>query len=154
MPGSVRRTRRSGPTPGPPPFALSARLRLPLGRPNHEVSPIPPAQYGHAPLVWQADSCRRDDRAGEPMVKSVGVSRGGTSAHVRFVSKAQTRDPAVRREVPERTSATLALATRYDAISGLRECVGDQPGDRALGRCPAEIGGGFAAHTAVCAERE
>ena len=41
---------------------------------------------------------------------------------------------AVRREVPERTSATLALATRYDAIPGLREFVGDPPRDRALGR--------------------
>src|SRR5262249_52445391 len=134
MPGSVRRPRRSGPTPGPPPLALSRALAAPSGRTANEVSPIPPAQYGHAPLVWQADSCRRDDRAGEPMVKSVGVSRGGTSAHVRFVSKAQTRDPAVRREVPERTSATLALAERYDAISGLREVVGDPPRDRALGR--------------------
>jgi hypothetical protein len=46
------------------------------------------AQYGHAPLVWQADSCRRDDRVGQPMVKSVGVSRGGTSGTV------------VRREAP------------------------------------------------------
>src|SRR5215472_15169451 len=33
-----------------------ARLRLPLGGPQYEVSPIPSAQYGHAPLVWQADS--------------------------------------------------------------------------------------------------
>jgi hypothetical protein len=30
-------------------------LRLPLGGPQCEVSPIPLAQYGHAPLVWQAD---------------------------------------------------------------------------------------------------
>src|SRR5215831_17395571 len=64
---------------------FAARLRLPLGRPQYEVSPIPLTQYGHAPLVWQADSCRRDDRAGEPMVKSVGVRRGDTSGHVRFV---------------------------------------------------------------------
>src|SRR5215471_21695551 len=33
-----------------------ARLRLLLGGPQYEVSPIPSAQYGHAPLVWQADS--------------------------------------------------------------------------------------------------
>src|SRR5262249_17164094 len=112
-----------------------ARLRLPIGRPQYEVSPIPPAQYGHAPLVWQADSCRRDSRAGEPMVKSVGVSRGGTSAHVRFVSKADlTRGTAVRRDAPERTWATLALATRYDAIPGLSEFVGYPSRDRALGR--------------------
>jgi len=45
-----------------------ARLRLPLGGPQYEVSPIPSAQYGHAPLVWQADSSRRDDRADQPMV--------------------------------------------------------------------------------------
>src|SRR2546422_10880052 len=56
-----------------------ARLRLPLGGPQCEVSPIPSAQYGHAPLVWQADSCQRDDRAGQPMVKNVEVNRAGPS---------------------------------------------------------------------------
>src|SRR5262249_17939963 len=112
----------AGQRPALRPLRFSARLRLPLGRPQHEVSPIPPAQYGHAPLVWQAASCRRDDRGGEPMVKSVGISRGGPSG------------TALRRDAPERTRATLALAMRYDAIPGLSEFVGDPPRDRALGR--------------------
>src|SRR5215813_4196781 len=70
--GSVRRTRQSGPTPGPPPLALSRALAAPSRGPQYGVSPIPSAQYGHAPLVWQANSSQRDDCAGQRWSKRRG----------------------------------------------------------------------------------
>jgi len=79
---------RAGQRPALRLLRFPARLRLPSRGPQYEVSPIPSAQYGHAPLVWQANSSRRDDRAGQPMVKASGSSRGGTSAHLRFASNA------------------------------------------------------------------
>ena len=47
---------RAGQRPALRLLRFPARLRLLLGGPQYEVSPIPSAQYGHAPLVWQADS--------------------------------------------------------------------------------------------------
>src|SRR5262249_57418299 len=57
---------------------FSARLRLPLRGPQYEViahtaNAIWPCAVGMASglLVWQADSCRRDDRSDQFIVKGV-----------------------------------------------------------------------------------
>src|SRR5262245_53380175 len=97
--GSVRRTRQSGPTPGPPPLALSRTLAAPSER---------TAIRGVAHTVSAIWPC------------AIGMASG-------FM-------PTWSRAAPERTWATLALATRYGAIPGLSEFVGDPPRDRALGR--------------------
>src|SRR5215472_4546935 len=145
MPGSVRRTRRSGPTPGPPPLALSRALAAPSGRAAirgvaHTVRAIWPCAFGMA----SGFISRRDGRADQPMGKSVGVSRGGTSARLRFLFKAdlnlrRCRAPRRARADVGHVSSRDAIRrdprlTRYDAIPGLSEFVGDPPRDRTLGR--------------------
>src|SRR5262249_30223680 len=108
---------RAGQRPALRLLRFPARLRLPPRGPQYEVSPIPSAQYGHAPLVWQANSSRRDDRAANDGQKRWGQA----GAHVRpspvRLQSGLDAPLCVAKCQSGRRPRYLVLATRCDAIS-------------------------------------